>query len=51
MLAYGFAAEIIVSLVRDGLATAVSETVRAGDRTIKEARIKITDAGLRALEG
>jgi hypothetical protein len=51
MLAHGFTSEILASLVRDGLATAVSETLRAGDRTIKEERIKITDAGLRALEG
>jgi hypothetical protein len=51
MLALGFTSELLASLVRDGLATVVSETLRAGDPTNKEKRIKITDAGLRALEG
>jgi hypothetical protein len=47
MLAHGITAETIESLVRDGLATAQAETTRAGGRT---KRVKITDAGLQALE-
>jgi hypothetical protein len=51
MLAYGFTPETIASLVRDGLATMRPETMKAGGRTIEVIRVKITDAGLQALEG
>jgi hypothetical protein len=51
LLAYGFRITMLVNLVRNGLATARRETLRVGDRKIKAARIRITDAGQRALEG
>ena len=37
-------------LVRDGLATVVASTVKAGSRTVQVTRVRITDAGRRALE-
>jgi hypothetical protein len=61
VLAHGFSAEIVADLVLAGLATVVTETrrgsrgltTRAGPRglTIKVKRIRITDAGRRAIEG
>ena len=51
MLIYGIATETIASLVRDGLATAQPETMKAGGMTIEVNRVKITDTGLRAIEG
>jgi hypothetical protein len=51
MLAHRFTPETIASLVRDGLTTMRPETMRAGGPTIEVIRVKITDAGLRALEG
>jgi hypothetical protein len=42
---------LLVELVRDGLATAHAERVRAGKRAIKVTRMRITDAGRRALAG
>jgi hypothetical protein len=51
ILAYGFTPETIASLVRDGLATMRPETAKTGCGTIEVTRVKITDAGLRALEG
>jgi len=51
MLAHGFTPDTIASLVRDGLAATRREPMRAGGRTIEVVRVKITDAGLRALEG
>jgi hypothetical protein len=50
MLMHGFTAEFLAGLVRDGLATAESEHVRAGERSIEVIRLQITDAGRRALE-
>jgi hypothetical protein len=51
LLVHGIATDTIASLVRDDLATARPETQKAGGLTIKVTRVKITDAGLRALEG
>ena len=51
MIAHGFSIEQIVRLVRDGLATASAERVRAGRETLEVARVRITDAGRRALNG
>ena len=51
LLAHEIAADTIASLVRDGFATAQTERVHAGGQTINVKRVKITDAGLRALEG
>jgi hypothetical protein len=48
---HGFSVGLFADLVSHGLATGHRETVRVGYRTIKVARIRITDAGRRALEG
>jgi hypothetical protein len=47
----GFSIGMFADLVSLGLATGHSETVRVGHRKIKVARIRIADAGRRALEG
>jgi hypothetical protein len=41
---------MLAGLVHDGLATAETETVRASGRAIEITRVKITDAGPRALK-
>jgi acyl-coenzyme A thioesterase PaaI-like protein len=51
LLAKGFKIDMLADLVREGLATAHAETMRRGGRKIKVARVRITDAGRRALEG
>jgi hypothetical protein len=50
-MAQGFTADMLGGLVHDGLATAATETVSAGGRAIEVTRVKITDAGRRALKG
>jgi hypothetical protein len=47
--AHGFSIELLMRLIGDGLATAASERVKAGDRMIDEVRLTITDAGRAAL--
>ena len=47
MQAHGFTIKQLVDLVR--LATATSEHVRAGRLTLEVARVRITEAGRRAL--
>jgi len=49
MRAHGFTVAQMVELVRAGLATATAERVVAGSRTIEVARVRITEAGRRAL--
>jgi len=49
MLAHGFTIPQMVELVRAGLATATTERLVAGSRKIEVARVRITDAGRRAL--
>jgi hypothetical protein len=51
--AHGFSTALIVNLVRTGLATAHSQRVVAGGggRMMEVARVKITEAGQRALAG
>jgi len=49
MLAHGFTIQQMVELVWDELATATAERVVAGNRTIEIARVRITEAGRRAL--
>jgi hypothetical protein len=49
MLAHGFTVELLVELMRAGFATAKGERVRAGGKSIKVARLRITEAGRRAL--
>ena len=51
MLAHGFSIDLMVELVRAGLATAKAERVVAAGRTVVVARVRITEAGRRALEG
>jgi hypothetical protein len=48
---HGFTVGMVADLVWNGLATGHRETVRAGYRKIRVARIRIMDAGRRALEG
>ena len=50
LLARGFKVDMLADLVRDGLATAHRETMRVGGRRIKIARVRITEAGRKALE-
>jgi len=50
MLAHGFTVPLMVELVRTGLATAQAERVRAGNKTIEVAQVRITDAGRRVLD-
>jgi hypothetical protein len=49
MLAHGFTIAQVVELVHAGVATATTECVVAGSRTIEVARVRITEAGRRAL--
>jgi hypothetical protein len=51
LLAHGFSVDMLAGLVHDGLATAHRQTMRVGRRKIQFARMMITDAGRRALEG
>jgi hypothetical protein len=49
MLAHGFAPKLIANLVESGLATAYAGHMLAGRRGVDVTRIRITDAGRRAL--
>ena len=49
MLARGFTIKQMVELTRAGLATAKAERVVGGGKTIEVARVRITEAGRRAL--
>jgi hypothetical protein len=51
MLTHGFTIDLLVDLVREGLATATPETVHAGKRPIDVVRVRITDAGRQTLAG
>jgi hypothetical protein len=48
--AHGFSIGMMVRLVRTGLATANSERVVAGGKTMEVTTLRITDAGRKALE-
>ena len=50
MLGHGFDGDMIAGLVRTGLATAERETTKAGGKTIENVRIRIADAGRKAIE-
>jgi len=50
LLTRGFKFETMADLVRSGLATVRVETVEAHGLVIEVARLRITDAGRRALE-
>jgi hypothetical protein len=49
MLVHGFTTAQMVELVRAGLASVSAEQVVAGRTTVEVARVKITEAGRRAL--
>jgi hypothetical protein len=49
MMAHGFTVEMLVDLIRAGLATAEAERVMAGGRSMEVARVRITEAGRRVL--
>jgi hypothetical protein len=49
MLAHGFSLDLMVELVHAGLATAHVESVVAGRRTMQVTRLRITEAGRKAL--
>jgi hypothetical protein len=49
LVAHGFSIDLLVGLIRAGLATAKAERVVAGGRTIEVARVRITEAGRQAL--
>jgi hypothetical protein len=51
MLAHGFTVALLAELVREGLATAHEDRVRAGGRMMRVTRVKITEAGRQALAG
>ena len=51
MLANGFTAELLVELVRAGLASAHAERMVAGGKMMEVARVKISEAGWQALAG
>ncbi len=49
MIAHELSVEQMVELVRAGLATATAERMVAGNKTIKIARVRITEPGRRVL--
>lgn len=51
VLAHEFSRDMLAGLVLAGLATVVAETLNADGPTIKIERVRITDAGRRAIEG
>ena len=50
MLAHGFTIPLMVEPVRAGLATATAQRMVAGGKAMEIARVRITEAGRRALE-
>jgi hypothetical protein len=50
-LALGFTPELLVDLVRGGLATAAPGITYAGNRPIEVTRLRITEIGRQALAG
>ena len=49
LVAHGFAFDLLSRIVRERLATATSERVFAGGKPVEVTRVRITDAGHRAL--
>ena len=49
LLAHGVTVPLMVELARAGLASATTERVVAGSRTMEVARLRITDQGRRVL--
>ena len=50
LLAHGFTVDVVDGLLSNGLATKHHETMSAGGRMIEVVRVRITDAGRKALE-
>jgi hypothetical protein len=50
LLTYGFRRKMLAGLVRTGLATAQRQTVKVRGQPAKVVRIRITDAGRRAID-
>ncbi len=51
LLTYGFTTRMLAQLVLAGLATAQRQTVKVGGERTEIVRIRITEAGRRAIEG
>jgi hypothetical protein len=51
LAAHGVTTELLASLVRDGLASVQRQSMKAGGGDVEVTRVKITDAGRRAIEG
>jgi capsid protein len=51
LCAHGFNSDMIAGLIRAGLATAERETMKAGAKPVEVLRVRVTDAGRRAIEG
>jgi hypothetical protein len=51
MFANGFTAELLIELVRSGLASAHAERMVVGGKMMEVARVKISEAGWQALTG
>jgi hypothetical protein len=51
MVAQAFTAEFLAELIGDGLASATTERIIAGDKQIGVARVRITEAGRSVLAG
>ena len=49
MMAHGFSTATLAGMTSDGFIAVAIDTVRAGDRTITVRRLRITDAGRKAL--
>src|SRR5260221_259262 len=49
LVAHGFTINLLVELIRAGLATAKAERVVAGGRSMQVTRVRVTEAGRRAL--
>jgi hypothetical protein len=50
LIANGFTVDLLADRVRAGLAIATPQRVRAGDQMIELTRLRITDAGRRAVD-
>jgi hypothetical protein len=49
LTAHGFKLDVLIIIVSAGLATAMAERVFAGGKPVEVTRVRITDAGRRAL--
>jgi hypothetical protein len=49
LAAYGFTVALMVDVVSAGLATAIADRVYAAGKPVEVTRVRITDAGRRAL--